>query len=316
MKHQTIKNESVLKATSVKKYLGEGVGQILALKGVDIELIPGELTLLMGPSGSGKTTLLSIMGCILTPTEGELVVAGKTATGMAPEALAKLRRENIGFVFQSYNLFPTLTARENVMLAMDVQGMSTVQSSSLAIEALETVGLESKLNNYPKQLSGGEQQRVAVARAIVGSPKVMLADEPTAALDSKNGQAVMTLLARIAHEKNSAVLAVTHDPRTEPYADRIIRIEDGLIQSNEKRTPELGGVDYSAIGHEGNAVVHKFPVEQVAKNHAPTEVNSGSSETSADDQNSGYSSPKKQGPDTGTKSSRRKSRRRKQKRRR
>lgn len=237
MSEQKASKEPVLKALGVKKYLGEGAGRIMAVKGVDIDLRPGELTLLMGPSGSGKTTLLSILGCILSPTEGEITLAGHDLYGLAAESLARIRRDHIGFVFQQYNLFPTLTALENVMLSMDVRGVSKPEAKRLAEEALTTVGLADKFNNYPKQLSGGEQQRTAVARALVGSPTIILADEPTAALDSKNGQAVMQLLSEIAENNQSAILAVTHDPRTEPYAHRIIRIEDGLIVADEKHEP-------------------------------------------------------------------------------
>jgi putative ABC transport system ATP-binding protein len=223
----------VLEAHNIVKELGSGAGKVRALKGVGLELHAGELTLLMGPSGSGKTTLLSILGCILTPTEGSLVVAGHDTSDYSVEELALLRRKHIGFIFQSYNLFPTLTAEENVRLALDVRGDQGSEATVRAQRALHQVGLAHKLRSYPANLSGGEQQRVAVARALAGSPSVILADEPTAALDSENGQAVMTLLAEIAKDKSRAVLAVTHDPRTIPYAQRILKIEDGLIVGDE-----------------------------------------------------------------------------------
>lgn len=229
--------EIVMKASGIVKELGEGAGMVQALKGVNFSLLSGELTLLMGPSGSGKTTLLSILGCIMTQTSGTLTVDGQCTTGLKPDQLAKLRREHIGFIFQSYNLFPTLTAQENVQLPLDVKGISSSEAKEKAADTLDLVGLSHKLNSYPRHLSGGEQQRVAIARAVVGSPSIILADEPTAALDGKNGQAIMSLLADIAHNHESAVLAVTHDPRTEPFADRIVKIEDGLIlksQSLEK----------------------------------------------------------------------------------
>ena len=216
------------------KDLGEGAGKVRALKGVSLSLKAGELTLLMGPSGSGKTTLLSILGCILTPTSGDVILDGRSVIGKGPEELAALRREHIGFVFQSYNLFPTLNAEENVRLALDVRGDDPREAVSRARRALEQVGLGHRMKSHPKNLSGGEQQRVAVARALAGEPSVILADEPTAALDSENGQAVMALLSEIAQDKSRAVLAVTHDPRTLPFADRIVRIEDGLIVSEER----------------------------------------------------------------------------------
>ena len=230
----------VLKAKDIVKDLGRGAGMVRALKGVSLELKTGELTLLMGPSGSGKTTLLSILGCILTPTDGSLTVGGQSTSGLSAEALAELRRQRVGFIFQSYNLFPTLTAEENILLALDVRGTRGVDARTTAQRALQQVGLGHRLKSFPGNMSGGEQQRVAVARAIAGKPSVILADEPTAALDSANGQAVMELLADIAGSNQHAVLAVTHDPRTMKYADRILKIEDGKIIGEERR-PE--GVD-------------------------------------------------------------------------
>jgi putative ABC transport system ATP-binding protein len=226
----------VLSATDIVKDLGQGAGRVRALKGVSLSLYAGELTLLMGPSGSGKTTLLSILGCILAPSEGEVVVADESLKGLGPEGLASLRRKHIGFVFQSYNLFPTLNAMENVRLALDVRGMPTQEAQMRAEKALRDVGLGHRLRSYPRTMSGGEQQRVAVARALAGTPSVILADEPTAALDSENGQSVMALLAEIAKDKSRAILAVTHDTRTKPYADRIVHIEDGRIVGEERIT--------------------------------------------------------------------------------
>jgi putative ABC transport system ATP-binding protein len=227
--------EVMLEARGIVKELGRGAGKVRALKGVSLQLNAGELTLLMGPSGSGKTTLLSIIGCILTPTEGTLSVAGQSTDGLPPEQLAKLRRRHIGFIFQSYNLLETLTAEQNVRVALDVRGERGSQATVRAQRALQQVGLRHKLKSYPSNMSGGEQQRVAVARALVGAPSVMLADEPTAALDSENGLAVMQLLSEIARDKSRAVLAVTHDPRTIPFANRVLRIEDGLIVGEERR---------------------------------------------------------------------------------
>lgn len=224
----------VLEATGVVKELGQGAGLVRALKGVDVKINPGELTLLMGPSGSGKTTLLSILGCILSPTKGNVRIAGTDTVGLDAEELAEVRRKHIGFVFQTYNLFPTLSAEENVRLALDVRGRRGRMAVDQAREALTKVGLSHKFRSYPGNMSGGEQQRVAVARALASQPSLLLADEPTAALDSENGQAVMALLAELAKDKTRAVLAVTHDHRTLPYADRIIHIEDGLIVDDER----------------------------------------------------------------------------------
>ena len=226
-------SDLVMEATGIAKDLGHGAGQIRALKGVDLALKGGQLTLLMGPSGSGKTTLLSILGCMLTPTEGTIRVRGDSIAGKNPEDLAKLRRENIGFVFQSYHLFPTLSAADNVRLALDVRGETGRDAADKSRAALARVGLSNKTRNYPRQLSGGEQQRVAIARAVVGDPSVILADEPTAALDTENGKAIMGILAAIAKDPGRGVLVVTHDPRLVPFADRIIHIEDGLIVREE-----------------------------------------------------------------------------------
>jgi putative ABC transport system ATP-binding protein len=227
--------EIMIEATDIVKVLGEGAGRVNALKGVNLSLRGGELTLLMGPSGSGKTTLLSVLGCMMSPTGGIVKIRGRSTAKLSPEALAGLRRKNVGFVFQSYHLFPTLTAAENLRLALDVCGERSRPARFKVEEALATVGLAHKANVFPRELSGGEQQRVAVARAIVGGPSVVLADEPTAALDSENGHAVMTVLADIARDPARALFIVTHDPRIIPFANRILRIEDGRIVSEQQR---------------------------------------------------------------------------------
>jgi putative ABC transport system ATP-binding protein len=230
--------ETMIEATDIGMALGEGPGRVDALKGITLSLAGGELTLLMGPSGSGKTTLLSVLGCMLSPTSGNVRIRGRSTSGLSAEQLAQVRREHVGFVFQSYHLFPTLTAAENVRLALDVRGDHAREARAKADKALATVGLSHKANAFPRALSGGEQQRVAVARAIVGDASVILADEPTAALDSENGQAVMTVLAEIAKDPGRATFIVTHDPRIMPFADRILRIEDGRIVSDQR-----GGAD-------------------------------------------------------------------------
>jgi putative ABC transport system ATP-binding protein len=222
-------SDPVVQAIDVVKFLGQGAGKVQALKGVNLSLAGGELVLLMGPSGSGKTTLLSVLGCILSPNMGSVRVCGQSIAALPPEQLTKLRRDHIGFVFQSYHLFPTLTALDNVRLALDVGGDHSYRAIDKATAALAIVGLSHKTNSYPLELSSGEQQRVAIARAIVGDASAILADEPTAALDSENGQSVMSVLADIARQPRRGVLVVTHDPRILPFADRIIRIEDGRI---------------------------------------------------------------------------------------
>ena len=229
----------ILETKGVGKVLGHGAAKVEALKSIDLTLEGGKLTLLMGPSGSGKTTLLSVLGCMLAPTTGTVCVCGVSTEGADAEDLARIRRERIGFIFQSYHLFPTLTAAENVQLALDVRGERGRKAKARSTEVLVRVGLAHKRRAYPRELSGGEQQRVAIARAIVANPSAVLADEPTAALDGTTGQAVMSILAGIARDKNRAVLVVTHDSRLLPYADRIIRIEDGALTAEETTRPTL-----------------------------------------------------------------------------
>jgi putative ABC transport system ATP-binding protein len=229
--------QALIDAVDVVKRLGRGAGEVQAVKGVSLSLNGGELVLLMGPSGSGKTTLLSIMGCLMTPTGGTVRLHGRSTAGAGPEDLARLRRDHIGFVFQSYHLFPTLNAEDNVRLALDVRGQRSRRARIAARESLAMVGLSHKTKAFPIELSGGEQQRVAIARAIVGNASAILADEPTGALDTENGQAIMTLLAEIAKDRSRGVLVVTHDPRILPFANRIVRIEDGRIVREEPGEP-------------------------------------------------------------------------------
>jgi putative ABC transport system ATP-binding protein len=238
--------QPILEASNIVKFLGSGAAEVKALKGVSLELMPGELTLLMGPSGSGKTTLLSILGCILSPTEGTLRIGPHKTTGLNSEGLADLRRKHVGFVFQSYNLVPTLTAAENVMLALDLRGTPLSEAPAIAAEVLGKVGLGHRAHAYPSKLSGGEKQRVAIARSLAGSPSVILADEPTAALDSENGKAVMALLSEVAKDKGRGILVVTHDHRTLSYADRLIRIEDGKIVGRARRRGRASEQEHAA----------------------------------------------------------------------
>jgi putative ABC transport system ATP-binding protein len=240
----------VLEVVDAVKFLGDGAAQVQALKGVSLSLSGGELMLLMGPSGSGKTTLLSILGCMLTPSSGTVRIRGRSTAGATPEQLARLRRDHIGFIFQSYHLFPTLTALDNVRLALDVRGENSRKALTDAKEALVRVGLALKMKSYPRELSGGEQQRVAIARAIVANASAILADEPTAALDSENGQSIMSVLAQIAQDPGRGVLVVTHDPRIVPFADRIVRIEDGHIVGEERRSEKSDDDDESERDHK------------------------------------------------------------------
>ena len=211
-----------------KKY-EEGLSGTLALRGVDLDVHAGELLMLMGPSGSGKTTLLSIMGCILTATSGSVRVAGREVVGLQQKDLPAIRLAHIGFVFQGFNLFPTLTAGENVELMLDLKGIAATKAKKRAKELLEQVGLGNKYGSFSADLSGGQKQRVAIARALAGDPEIILADEPTAALDSHTGRNVMEMMSELAHERGRAVVIVTHDSRVLGFADRIVKNEDGLI---------------------------------------------------------------------------------------
>jgi putative ABC transport system ATP-binding protein len=211
-----------------KKY-EEGATGTLALRGVDLDAHAGELLMLVGPSGSGKTTLLSIMGCILTATSGSVRVAGREVVGLHERELPALRLQNIGFVFQGFNLFPTLTAGENVELMLDLKGVAAAAGKKRAHELLDQVGLGEKYGSFPADLSGGQKQRVAIARALAGDPGIILADEPTAALDSHTGRNVMEMMSDLAHKRGRAVVIVTHDSRVLSFADRIVKIEDGAI---------------------------------------------------------------------------------------
>jgi putative ABC transport system ATP-binding protein len=213
-----------------KKY-EEGANGTLALRGVDLDVHAGELLMLAGPSGSGKTTLLSIMGCILTASSGSVRVKGREVVGLGEKQLPALRLEHIGFVFQGFNLFPTLSAGENVELMLDLKGVSAAKGKKRAQELLEQVGLAEKYNSFPADLSGGQKQRVAIARSLAGDPGIILADEPTAALDSHTGRNVMEMMSELAHKRDRAVVIVTHDSRVLNFADRIVRIEDGAIAS-------------------------------------------------------------------------------------
>jgi len=216
----------------VTKIYGSGATAFRALNAVSLEVERGEVMLLMGPSGSGKTTLISILGCILRPTTGSVKILGEEVTRLGEKQLPRVRLNNIGFIFQGFNLFPTLTAAENVELALDLKRERGPAAKAKARTCLEQVGMGAKFDRFPADLSGGEKQRVAIARALSTEPQVVLADEPTASLDSQSGRAVMEMLRDMAHQRGRAVVVVTHDNRVIEYGDRIVRIEDGRILSN------------------------------------------------------------------------------------
>lgn len=226
---------TVIRTKGLTKIYSEGASEFRALSDVDLEIHSGQLTLLMGPSGSGKTTLLSILGCILRASAGYLELLGENVTALPEKKLPRVRRDSIGFVFQGFNLFPTLSALENVVLAMDVRGVRGNAARKRAEELLNEVGLPDRMRAFPADLSGGQKQRVAIARALAGDPPVLLADEPTAALDSTSGRAVIELLQRLAHQHDRSVVMVTHDPRVLSYGDRLLHLEDGCLEREEVR---------------------------------------------------------------------------------
>lgn len=218
-----------IRVRQLTKNYAEGRAGTLALRGVALDVHAGELLMLVGPSGSGKTTLLSIMGCILAATSGSVRVAGREVVGLREKDLPAIRLAHIGFVFQGFNLFPTLTAGENVELMLDLKGVSGGKAKHRAHQLLEQVGLGTTYDSFPADLSGGQKQRVAIARALAGDPEIVLADEPTAALDSHTGRNVMEMMSELAHQRERAVVIVTHDSRVLGFADRIVKIEDGLV---------------------------------------------------------------------------------------
>ncbi len=237
----------IIRARALSKIYQEGAAELRALSGVDLDIHAGQLTLLMGPSGSGKTTLLSILGCILRASEGRLELLGEDVSALPEKELPRIRRQAIGFVFQGFNLFPALTATENVKLAFDVRGSRGQQAHRRAEELLHEVGLQDRKHAFPADLSGGQKQRVAIARALAGDPPILLADEPTAALDSTSGRAVIELLQRLARQHNRCVVMVTHDPRVLSYGDRILHLEDGRLLREESAHPVVAtGVHFSA----------------------------------------------------------------------
>jgi putative ABC transport system ATP-binding protein len=218
----------LVEVRQLTKTYAEGAAASRALDGVDLDIYPGEVTLLMGPSGSGKTTLVSIMGCILRATSGSVKIAGREITRLKERELPAVRLRHIGFVFQGFNLFPTLSAAENVEVALDLKGIRGASAHSRSRALLDQVGLDEKHDAFPADLSGGQKQRVAIARALAGDPEIVLADEPTAALDKVSGRTVMEMLRGLAR-KGRAVVIVTHDNRVMEYADRIVHIEDGRV---------------------------------------------------------------------------------------
>jgi putative ABC transport system ATP-binding protein len=224
----------LLRAEGVTKVFGSGRTGVVAVSGVDLVTNRGEITLVMGPSGSGKTTLLTMLGCLLRPTAGRIDIDGIDVTALPTREQARVRRTLVGFVFQTFNLLEALTAQENVEVAFNVSGIAGTEAANRARSLLEDAGLTGRLDFRAQGLSAGERQRVAIARALANDPPLLLADEPTANLDSHHGREVMELLRRLALQRRCGAVVVSHDERLRAIADRIVWLEDGRITSIEE----------------------------------------------------------------------------------
>jgi putative ABC transport system ATP-binding protein len=224
---------AALEGRGIGNVFGTGALAVRALRPTDVVVHRREVLVIMGPSGSGKTTLLSILGLVLTPTEGDVLVDGARVSGSSADALAQLRRDKVGFIFQQFNLLAGLTALENVAVPLLLRGTSAKQRAMRARGALDLVALGDRLDAKARLLSGGQQQRVAIARALVADAGVLLCDEPTASLDGQTGRDVLDTLAYLAHEENRAVVIVTHDERVLRIADRLIHVEDGRAREED-----------------------------------------------------------------------------------
>jgi len=227
---------SVLELRHVSRTYGQGAAEVHALADVDLAVEAGQMVAVMGPSGSGKSTLLTIAGSLEEPSSGEVLIGGALVTKMSSNAKARLRRRSIGYVFQDFNLLPGLTAAENVALPLELDGTSARKAHLVGLKTLEDLGLGAKAGSFPDQLSGGERQRVAIARAVVGDRRLLLADEPSGALDSVNGEAVMRLI-HAACKRGVAAVVVTHDAQLASWADRVVFLRDGRVTDQTLPAP-------------------------------------------------------------------------------
>lgn len=225
----------ILEFVDVVKSYGRGETEVYALRNVTLAVQPGELVAVMGPSGCGKSTLLHLAGALEEPSAGRVKVGGRDLGDLTREEQATLRRKDVGYVFQRLNLVPSLTAVENVMLPLELDGVGGREARATAIETLHAVGLDHHLNRYPDDFSGGQQQRIAIARAVVGQRKLLLADEPTGALDTINSDQIVEMLADLPARFGTAVILVTHEPRFASYADRVVFLRDGLVVDETPR---------------------------------------------------------------------------------
>lgn len=223
---------TLIEVKSVKKHYQRGAESVAALRGIDLKINKGEFVAIMGPSGSGKSTLLQLLGALDVVSEGEIFFKGDSLSGMSDNDLSLFRRRHLGFIFQFFNLIPTMTAFENVILPIVLDGQLSSEAKNRAKELLAKVGLSDRADHYPAQLSGGQMQRVAIARALIAKPLLILADEPTGSLDSKTGTEVMQILSDLVKTEKQTIVMVTHDSKTTSWASRTITIKDGLIESD------------------------------------------------------------------------------------
>jgi putative ABC transport system ATP-binding protein len=231
----------MIELKNVHKVYPMGEVSVPALRGINLTIHPGEFVAIMGPSGSGKSTLMHLLGCLDLPSDGVVQLDGKDITTLDEDTLAQIRGKKVGFVFQTFNLIPTLTAQENVELPLFFQGVPREKRRARAAELLRKVGLDGRLHHRPAQLSGGERQRVAIARALANDPEIILADEPTGNLDSESGKAILELLAQL-HREGKTIILVTHNPEAAAYAQRIVRIRDGRLVEEVAANVIVGGV--------------------------------------------------------------------------
>jgi putative ABC transport system ATP-binding protein len=232
--------ENILSVEDVSVMYGAGRATVKALDEVSLKFYAGQMALVMGPSGSGKTTLLSTLGCLLKPDVGKVVMMGRDVTRLSEDQRGQLRRQHIGYIFQAFRLFRSLSALENILLAMDIQGRTDKGSRETAMQALDDVGLADRWRLKPKELSGGEKQRVAIARAVINNPQIILADEPTASLDGVSGAQIAEMMLRIAEEQKRLVVIVSHDPRMIQFGHRVIKMQDGRLLNDEKNRQKAG----------------------------------------------------------------------------
>lgn len=233
-----METQPVISVRNLGKTYQMGTTTVKALQGIDLDIFPNEFVALMGPSGSGKSTLMNLLGCLDTPSDGEYLLGGESVSAMDDNQLANIRNRRIGFVFQTFNLLPRLTALENVALPLVYAGISKENRLTRSREVLETVGLGDRMEHKPNELSGGQRQRVAVARALVNHPAIILADEPTGNLDSKTSQEIMEMFEAL-HRAGNTIILVTHEPDIAEHAHRVVKLKDGFIESDVRKPSKV-----------------------------------------------------------------------------